>query len=118
MTESNLRRSIKNPYLESSKWGWQIDPIGLRYSLNTFYDRYEIPLFIVENGLGAEDILTVDHQIHDGYRIDYLSKHIEQMLEAVADGVEVLGYTPWSSIDIVSSGTSEMSNDMDLFMSI
>lgn len=109
VTESNLRRSIKNPYLESSKWGWQIDPIGLRYSLNTFYDRYEIPLFIVENGLGAEDILTVDHQIHDGYRIDYLSKHIEQMLEAVADGVEVLGYTPWSSIDIVSSGTSEMS---------
>lgn len=108
-TESNLKRSIKNPYLESSEWGWQIDPVGLRYSLNTFYDRYEIPLFIVENGLGAEDILTGDNQVHDTYRIDYLSRHIEQMIEAVKDGVEILGYTTWSSIDIVSSGTSEMS---------
>ena len=89
--------------------GWQIDPKGLRYTLNNLYDRYQVPLFIVENGIGAEDHVTTDGKIHDTYRIDYLQKHIEQMREAIVDGVELIGYTMWSSLHIVSSGTSEMS---------
>ncbi|MGG1618171.1 glycoside hydrolase family 1 protein [Paenibacillus sp. NRS-1782] len=108
-TEGNLTRGLKNPYLIASDWGWQIDPVGLRYSLNTIYDRYQKPLFIVENGLGAEDILEDDHKIHDAYRISYLKEHIKQMKEAIIDGVELIGYTPWSALDIISSGTSEMS---------
>ncbi|WP_317944842.1 glycoside hydrolase family 1 protein [Carnobacterium maltaromaticum] len=108
-TDANLKKGLKNPYLESSAWGWQIDPKGLRYTLNNLYDRYQIPLFIVENGIGAEDYVTTDGKIHDTYRIDYLQKHIEQMREAIVDGVELIGYTMWSSLDIVSSGTSEMS---------
>jgi 6-phospho-beta-glucosidase len=108
-TEGNLRSSLKNPYLESSAWGWQIDPKGLRYTLNTFYDRYQVPLFIVENGLGAEDVPDEKGQVVDTYRIDYLQKHLEQVREALIDGVDLLGYTAWSSIDLVSSGTSEMS---------
>lgn len=108
-TDANLKKGLKNPYLESSAWGWQIDPKGLRYTLNNLYDRYQVPLFIVENGIGAEDYVTTDGKIHDTYRIDYLQKHIEQMREAIVDGVELIGYTMWSSLDIVSSGTSEMS---------
>lgn len=108
-TDANLKKGLKNPYLESSAWGWQIDPKGLRYTLNNLYDRYQVPLFIVENGIGAEDHVTTDGKIHDTYRIDYLQKHIEQMREAIVDGVELIGYTMWSSLDIVSSGTSEMS---------
>lgn len=108
-TEGNLTRGIKNPYLEASDWGWQIDPVGLRYSLNTIYNHYQKPIFIVENGLGAEDELTEEKRVHDDYRIDYLKKHMEQMKEAVKDGVEIIGYTPWSAIDIISSGTSEIS---------
>lgn len=107
-TEGNLTRGIRNPHLVASDWGWQIDPVGIRYSMNTIYDRYQKPLFIVENGLGAEDKLE-DHEIHDYYRISYLREHIAQMKEAIRDGVELIGYTPWSAIDIVSSGTSEMS---------
>ncbi|RPK03076.1 glycoside hydrolase family 1 protein [Priestia endophytica] len=108
-TAGNLVGGIKNPYLEASDWGWQIDPIGLRYSLNQLYDRYQKPLFIVENGIGAIDKLEPNEEIHDSYRIDYFKKHIEQMREAIIDGVDLMGYTMWSPIDIISSGTSEMS---------
>ncbi|WP_430487481.1 glycoside hydrolase family 1 protein [Priestia flexa] len=105
----NILTNLKNPYLEASDWGWQIDPVGLRTLLNMFYERYEKPLFIVENGLGAFDNVEEDGSIHDDYRIDYLKKHIEQMKEAIADGVELLGYTAWGPIDLVSFSTSEMS---------
>ncbi len=98
-----------NPYLETSDWGWQIDPKGLRITLNKFYDRYQIPLFIVENGLGAYDKVEQDGTIHDNYRIDYLRQHIVQMKEAIKDGVELMGYTPWGCIDLISAGTNEMS---------
>ena len=100
---------VKNPYLETSDWGWQIDPIGLRWALNDLYDRYQIPIFIVENGLGAYDKLEEDNKIHDDYRIDYLRKHIVQMGEAIKDGVDLMGYTTWGPIDLVSDSTSEMS---------
>lgn len=105
----NFIGGLKNEYLETSDWGWQIDPIGLRWTLNDFYDRYNLPLFIVENGLGAYDKVEEDGSIHDDYRIAYLQKHIEQMKEAVQDGVELLGYTSWGCIDLVSASTSEMS---------
>jgi 6-phospho-beta-glucosidase len=105
----NFAMGVKNPYLESSDWGWQIDPIGLRVALNDFWDRYHLPLFIVENGLGAHDKVEEDGSIHDTYRIDYMRKHIEQMREAVKDGVDVMGYTMWGPIDIIAASTSEMS---------
>lgn len=105
----NLFGGVKNEYLETSDWGWQIDPVGLRYTLNDLYSRYQKPLFIVENGLGAYDKVEEDGSIHDDYRIDYLRKHIEQMKEAVKDGVDLLGYTSWGCIDLVSASTSEMS---------
>lgn len=108
-SSGNLMGGVKNPYLETSDWGWQIDPKGLRYTLNDFYTRYELPLFIVENGLGAYDKVEADGSIHDEYRIDYLRKHIEQMQEAITDGVELFGYTSWGPIDLVSASTSEMS---------
>ena len=98
----------KNPYLKASDWGWQIDPKGLRWSLNEIYDRYRIPLMVVENGLGAYDKLEADGTIHDPYRIDYLRQHIRQMGEAVKDGVDLRGYTTWGPIDLVSAGTGEM----------
>ncbi|WP_086350612.1 glycoside hydrolase family 1 protein [Candidatus Enterococcus clewellii] len=100
---------IKNPYLPSSDWGWQIDPKGLRIALNQLYDRYQKPLFIAENGLGAVDVVKEDGTIDDAYRIEYLKLHIEQMKEAIHDGVELFGYTPWGCIDIVSASTSQMS---------
>jgi 6-phospho-beta-glucosidase len=109
VTEGNLLNSLKNPYLEASDWGWQIDPIGIRVVLNDMYDRYQLPIFIVENGLGAYDKVEADGSIHDNYRIDYLRKHIEQMKEAVGDGVDLLGYLAWGPIDLVSMSTSEMS---------
>ncbi|ALC10216.1 MULTISPECIES: glycoside hydrolase family 1 protein [Lactiplantibacillus] len=105
----NLSMGGKNPYLKSSAWGWQIDPVGLRITLNEFWDRYRVPLFVVENGLGAEDEISADGKIHDDYRIDYLRQHIEQMKEAVKDGVDLMGYTTWGCIDVISAGTSEMS---------
>jgi 6-phospho-beta-glucosidase len=108
-TMGNLVFGEKNPYLKTSDWGWQIDPVGLRISLNTFWDRYRVPLFVVENGLGAEDELTDDGHVHDGYRIDYLREHIQQMKEAVKDGVDLMGYTMWGPIDLISASTSEMS---------
>ncbi|WP_017549301.1 glycoside hydrolase family 1 protein [Salinicoccus carnicancri] len=108
-TSGNLVRGVKNPYLEASDWGWQIDPIGLRVVLNDMWDRYQKPLFIVENGLGAYDELTEDKKVYDDYRIDYLKKHIEQMSEAIEDGVNLMGYLSWGPIDLVSMSTSEMS---------
>ena len=104
-----LPNGVENPYIESSDWGWAIDPVGLRYTLNRFYDRYELPMFIVENGFGAIDIVDENNEIHDEYRIDYLRKHIEQMKIAVNyDGVELMGYTPWGIMDLVSFTTGEM----------
>ncbi|AYW45826.1 6-phospho-beta-glucosidase [Tetragenococcus koreensis] len=100
---------VENPYLETSDWGWTIDPVGLRYTLNRFWDRYQVPLFIVENGLGAVDTVEEDGSIHDPERIDYLRKHIQEMIKAVNyDGVELMGYTPWGVIDLVSFTTGEM----------
>ncbi|HFI0101419.1 TPA: glycoside hydrolase family 1 protein [Streptococcus suis] len=108
-TAGNLMLGEANPYLEASDWGWQIDPVGLRITLNKLYDRYQVPLFIVENGLGALDKVEEDGSIEDGYRIAYLEKHIQQMYEAIEDGVVLMGYTPWGCIDLVSASTSEMS---------
>lgn len=107
-TSGNFMGGVKNPYLETSAWGWQIDPKGLRYNLNELYDRYQIPLMIVENGLGAYDKVEEDGSVHDPYRVEYMRKHIEQMAEAVKDGVDLIGYTPWGCIDLVSASTGEM----------
>ena len=104
----NVVKSVKNPYLETSDWGWQIDPLGLRITLNYLYDRYQKPLFIVENGLGAIDTLEEDGSIHDPYRIDYLREHIRAMHAALKDGVDLRGYTPWGCIDLISASTGEM----------
>ena len=101
--------SIANPYVKASDWGWQIDPVGLRYALVTLYERYEVPLFIVENGFGAIDILKEDHTCDDDYRIEYLKEHITEMKKAVEiDGVDLMGYTPWGCIDLVSFTTGEL----------
>lgn len=102
-------REVKNSMLQRSDWGWEIDPVGLRYALNWFSDRYEVPLFIVENGFGAFDKINQDGHIQDDYRIDYLRQHINQMRLAVeVDGVKLMGYTPWGIIDLVSAGTGQM----------
>lgn len=109
MAEGNLSSGGKNPYLDMTEWGWQIDPIGLRNSLNSLYDRYQVPLFIVENGIGALDEVKNDGSIEDDYRIDYLRQHISAMVDAVEkDFVDLIGYTVWGPIDIVSAGTGEM----------
>ncbi len=106
----NLFPSIKNEYLTSTEWGWQIDPLGLRNSLNQMYDRYQKPLFIVENGLGSTDTPDKNGYVEDDYRIDYLKKHIQAFKDAVEiDGVELLGYTTWGCIDLVSASTGQMS---------
>ncbi|MBP3521478.1 MAG: 6-phospho-beta-glucosidase [Oscillospiraceae bacterium] len=107
-TSGNLMGGIKNPYLKASDWGWQIDPQGLRYVLNEIYGRYQIPLMVVENGLGAYDERSEDGKFHDSYRIDYLRSHIQEMAKAVEDGVDLMGYTPWGCIDLVSASTGEM----------
>ena len=107
--EGNLFQSVRNPYLEYSDWGWPIDPLGLRITLNQIYDRYQKPLFIVENGLGAVDEPKEDHTVADDYRIGYLREHIQAMKQAVEeDGVELMGYTVWAPIDLISAGTGEM----------
>ncbi len=109
MTEGNVFASLKNPHLDASEWGWQIDPLGLRITLNTLYDRYQKPLFIVENGLGAVDTPDENGYVEDDYRIAYLKEHIKAMKDAVEiDGVDLLGYTMWGCIDLVSAGTGEM----------
>lgn len=105
----NFIPTLKNPYLTSSEWGWQIDPLGLRITMNTLYDRYQKPLFIVENGLGAVDEPDQDGEIHDTYRIEYLRAHIAAMKEAVElDGVDLLGYTTWGPVDLISASTGQM----------
>ncbi|UTC09550.1 6-phospho-beta-glucosidase [Latilactobacillus curvatus] len=109
LASGNLIGGVKNPFLKASEWGWQIDPVGLRIALNELYNRYQKPLFIVENGLGAVDQINDQHQVDDGYRIDYLREHIEAMRAAIADGVDVMGYTPWGCIDLVSASTGQMS---------
>lgn len=109
-TAGNVFASVKNPYLQSSQWGWQIDALGLRITLNTLYDRYQKPLFIVENGLGAIDEPDEDGNVEDDYRIDYLREHVKAMKAAVEeDGVDLMGYTSWGCIDLVSASTGEMS---------
>lgn len=108
----NVLGGLSNPYLQDSEWGWQIDPVGLRLVLNDFYDRYQLPLFIVENGLGAKDVLVQGPDgptVEDDYRIDYLQKHLMQVGEALQDGVDLLGYTTWGPIDLVSASTAELS---------
>lgn len=107
----NMSKGVKNPYLEMTKWNWGIDAKGLRYNLNCYYDRYHMPMIIVENGLGAEDHPVPDGNgsltVEDDYRIDYLKRHIEEMRLAIDDGVDLFGYTTWSAMDIVSLGTGE-----------
>ena len=99
---------VRNTYLKASDWGWQIDPLGLRWCLNWFHDRFELPMMIVENGFGAYDKKEADGTVDDQYRIDYLKEHIAAMKDAVDyDGVDLLGYTMWSPIDIVSASTGE-----------
>jgi 6-phospho-beta-glucosidase len=107
--QGNLIGGVKNPFLKASDWGWEIDPIGLQITLNQLYDRYQKPLFVVENGLGAYDKVEEDGSINDHYRIDYLREHTKAMGEAIEDGVELMGYTPWGCIDLVSASTGEMS---------
>ena len=114
MVDGNTTTGVRNPYLPSSDWGWQMDPIGLRISLVDLFDRYRKPLFIVENGLGAHDELVDDGRggktVHDGYRIEYMAAHLEQVRRAIVeDGVDVMGYTCWAPIDLVSNATSQMS---------
>ena len=104
----NLIGGVPNPTLAASQWGWQIDPVGLRIILNEYWDRWQKPLFIVENGLGARDEL-VDGTVADDYRISYMNDHLVQVGEALSDGVKVLGYTSWGCIDLVSMSTAEMS---------
>ena len=106
-TSGNIMGGAKNPYLETSDWGWQIDPKGLRWTLNHVYDRYNVPIMITENGLGAKDSLE-EGKIHDEYRISYIREHILQMKEAINDGVNLIGYMPWGCIDLVSCSTGEM----------
>ncbi len=110
--EGNLLGGVPNPYLKASEWGWQIDPKGIRYILNQFYDKYHKPLFIVENGLGAVDHLVTGADgtptVEDDYRIEYLREHLLQVEEAIKDGVPVMGYTAWGCIDLVSASTAEL----------
>ena len=108
-TAGNVFKTLRNPHLKASEWGWQIDPLGLRITINSLYDRYEKPLFIVENGLGASDTPEENGYVEDNYRIEYLREHIKAMKDAVnIDGVEILGYTTWGCIDLVSASTGEM----------
>ena len=110
--KGNIMGGVMNPTLKASEWGWQIDPQGLRFVLNQFYDRYQKPLFIVENGLGAKDVLVTGKDgistVEDDYRIDYLREHLIQAAEAIEDGVELMGYTTWGCIDLVSASTAEL----------
>ena len=110
--EGNVMGGVENPHLKKSEWGWAIDPQGLRFILNKFYDRWQKPLFIVENGLGAKDqLIEVDgvKTVNDDYRINYLRDHLKQVEEAIEDGVPVMGYTTWGCIDCVSASTAQMS---------
>jgi len=107
--QGNILSMVPNPHLQSSEWGWQIDPVGLRTLLNLLWDRYQKPLFIVENGLGAKDVPDAGGIVQDDYRISYLNDHLVQLREAIEDGVEVMGYTSWGPIDLVSASKAELS---------
>ena len=108
----NIASAIKNPYLQVSDWGYQIDPKGLRFILNQLYDRYQLPLFIVENGMGFKDELIRDQEgsftVNDDYRMEFFRQHLQQVGEAIEDGVPVLGYTSWAPIDLVSNSECQM----------
>ena len=107
---NGIDAGYKNPYLEESQWGWPVNPMGLRHILNIFWERYQIPLMVVENGLGAVDVVEEDGSVHDDYRIQYLKEHIREMGKAMElDGVEVMGYTAWGCIDLIAAGTGQMS---------
>ncbi|EKN6070516.1 6-phospho-beta-glucosidase [Yersinia enterocolitica] len=106
---ANIVKSLKNPHIQASEWGWGIDPLGLRITMNMMYDRYQKSLFLVENGLGAKDEINPQGEIEDNYRISYLREHIKAMAEAIDDGIPVIGYTSWGCIDLVSASTGEMS---------
>jgi len=106
---ANIVKSLRNPHIQVSEWGWGIDPLGLRITMNMMYDRYQKPLFLVENGLGARDEPDANGEIHDDYRISYLREHIRAMAEAIDDGIPIIGYTSWGCIDLVSASTGEMS---------
>lgn len=109
-TGSNMVPTLKrNPYSKVSEWGWQIDPKGLRYSLIELYDRYRKPLMVVENGMGAKDVVEADGSIHDPYRVEYFRQHISEMGKAIDEGVEMWGYTTWAPIDLISASTNQMS---------
>lgn len=108
ITSGNVFSSVENPFLENSEWGWPIDAKGFRITINQLYDRYQKLLFVVENGLGAIDVINSEGEVNDDYRIDYLRKHLKEMGEAIQDGVEILGYTSWGPIDIISNTTGEM----------
>lgn len=101
--EPGVYRSEENPYVEKTKYGWVIDPIGLRLTLRKVYERYQLPIVITENGIGAPDELTEDGAVHDDYRIDFIQAHLEQIQWALSDGVEVFGYCPWAAMDVVST---------------
>ena len=102
-------RAVENPYLKHTEWGWQIDPLGLRITANSLYDRYQKPLFVVENGLGANDTVDADGKIHDAYRIEYLRAHLLALRDAITeDGIPVIGFTAWGCIDLVSASSGEM----------
>ncbi len=108
-TDGNIATGIKNPYLKESEWGWQIDPIGLRLALAYIYDRFQMPIMVVENGLGADDTVNENNEINDDYRISYLKEHIKAIDESInVDGVDVIGYTPWGIIDVVCVSTGEI----------
>ncbi|KFC77915.1 6-phospho-beta-glucosidase [Buttiauxella agrestis] len=106
---ANIVKSLKNPHIQASEWGWGIDPLGLRITMNMMYDRYQKPLFLVENGLGAKDVVNEQGEINDDYRISYLREHIKAMADAIDDGIPVMGYTSWGCIDLVAASTGEMS---------
>ncbi|MCR5450116.1 MAG: glycoside hydrolase family 1 protein [Solobacterium sp.] len=106
--KGNMQDAVRNPYLQVSDWGWAMDPVGYKYFLHVLNDRYQVPLFDVENGLGAYDKVEADGSIHDQYRIDYLRSHLRSLKEAVEEGVNIFGYTTWGGLDLVSAGTGQM----------
>ena len=108
MSTAGTQNNLSNPYLKASDWGWQIDPTGYEYFLHILNDRYQVPLFDVENGLGAFDKVEEDGSIHDDYRIDYLRGHIKSLMKAREEGVNIFGYTTWAPIDLVSFTTGQM----------
>lgn len=116
LEQGNIFGGAGNEYLKKSDWGWAIDPEGLRYYLEEVYDRYQVPLMIVENGLGAVDEVEADGSIHDSYRIDYLREHIKQMEIAIEDGVDLMGYTMWGCIDLVSASTRRDEEALRLYL--